>query len=276
MSRGFETNRLIHAVRHEVYQSLRSIMIKAGAVAGTILLFSMLNWVGGVDLVNLWPAYGPVMVLLGLLVTSQIFFELKSPGRRIDYLLRPATVWEKVVAKLFVTTVVVWLAVTIAFLVASALGGVLFLILGGGLSLGEVVRGVLFEGEWIVVVGQTFVHYLPAHAVFFFGAVYFSRQAAGKTLLSIVGWMASYVFLAVVSVRVVFNRYFVGAVPHSGARESGAFEGPFNPGDMDSQMWREIAPFYLQNPERLGQVVSVALVVIFWSLTVLRLRETEA
>jgi hypothetical protein len=269
-------NRLVHVLRHEIFQQLRTIMITSGAVAGTILLFSMLNWVGGLDVVDLWPAYGPVMVIMGLLLTARSFSELKSPGRRIEYLLRPATVWEKVLGKLFVSTVVIWLAVTVAFLVATTVGVVLFLLLGGGLPAGEVFRTALVRGQWIVLAGETFLNYLPLQAVFFFGAVYFRGQSAGKTLLSVVGWISSYVFIAVFTVRIVFNRYFAGVVPHSGARRFGRLEGPLTHADIDAGMWREIAPFYLQNPELLRSILSVLLVVVFWSLTVLRLRETEA
>ncbi len=269
-------NRVAHVFRHEVYQQLRTVMITSGAVAGTILLFSLLNWVGGLDVVNLWPAYGPVMVVLGLLTTSRSFSELKSPGRRIEYLLRPATTWEKVLGKLFVSTVVIWLAVTAAFVIATVLGVALFLLLGGGLPVGEVFQKAFFQGEWIVLAGETFLNYLPLQAVFFFGAVYFRGQAAGKTLLSAVGWISSYVFIAVVSARLVFHRYFAGLVPHSGSRRFGRIEGPLTHADIDGAMWREIAPFYLQNPESLRMVLSVLLVIVFWSLTILRLRETEA
>jgi hypothetical protein len=56
----------------------------------------------------------------------------------------------------------------------------------------------------------------------------------------------------------------------------GRFEGPIGELDLTPQMWREIAPFYLQNPEAVRIVLSVAIVVVFWGLAVLRLRETEA
>ncbi len=179
-------------------------------------------------------------------------------------------------AKLIVSTIVVWLAATLAFLIATVLGVVVYLILGGGTSVGQVIADALSGGRWIIITGETFVDYLPVHSIFFFGAVYFRRNTVAKTLLSVVLWIASYVFLAVLSVRIIFNRYITGEVPHSGARRLGEFEGPLMFEDMDGYLWQEIAPWYLQNPEALQTTASIAIVLIFWSLAVLRLRETEA
>ncbi|MDA3951343.1 MAG: hypothetical protein PF508_19200 [Spirochaeta sp.] len=268
--------RFTHVVRHEVFVQIRNVLIASGAVAGVMLVLSVMGWLGGIEVLNLWPGYDSVMIIVGLLITAGIFSELRSPGKRIEFLLRPATVWEKVGGKLVLSTVVVWAVVTAAFLLASLVGGVLYLIVGGALSAGEVFSRALADGRWLAVAWRTLGAYLPVHALFFFGAVYFQRHTVGKTLLAIVGWAISYGLVTMVFVRVVFGRYFSEDFPHSGARRFGRFEGPIGELDLTPQMWREIAPFYLQNPEAVRIVLSVAIVVVFWGLAVLRLRETEA
>jgi len=273
---GTTLSRTIHVIRHEFYLQSRNIAIASVGVAGVVLLFALLRWIGGVTPIDLWPVYEEVMALLGVLITIGIFPELRSPGRRIDFLLRPAGSWEKILAKLTVSTVGVWAAVTLAFLAASLVGIVLYLVAGGPVPFDEVLRYALGDGTWLGGAWRTLLGYLPIQAVFFFGAVYFQKHHAAKTLLAIVGWVTSYGILSMVAARIIFHRYFVEAIPHSGARRFGRFEGPITELNITPQMWREIAPFYLQNPEALQVIAGVVTVLLFWGLAILRLRETEA
>lgn len=268
-------NRLLHTIRHEVYSQYRNIVIASGAIAGSMLILSMVGWLGGVSVPVLWEGYQPVFIILGLLITTGAFSELRSTGSRIAYLLRPAATWEKVVAKLLVSTVFVWLTLTVAFFLASAIGVVMYFVVGGTMTFSSAFGNAFLGGRWLLIAGKTFLAYLPAQAIFFFGSVYFQKHTAGKTLLSVVAWIISYGVLAVITVRVVFHKYIVGEVPHSGARRFGHFEGPLSELDIDTRMWREIAPFYLDNPDVLRIIVSVVIVLLFWGLTVLRLSETE-
>lgn len=268
-------HRTIHVIRHEFYLQSRNIAFASVGVAGVVLLFALLRWIGGIIPINLWPVYEEVMALLGVLITIGIFPELRSPGRRIEFLLRPAGSWEKILAKLTVSTVGVWAAVTLAFLAASVVGIVLYLVAGGSLAFEALLRHALGDGALLGTAWRTFLGYLPIQAVFFFGAVYFQKHHAAKTLLSIVGWVTSYGILSTVAARIIFHRYFVETIPHSGARRFGRFEGPITELDITPQMWREIAPFYLQNPEMVQMIAGVATVLLFWSLAILRLRETE-
>lgn len=268
--------RLLATFRYEIYAYFRKIAIASGAIAGTVLIISLLPWLGGIEVIDLWEGYDGIFVIYGLIFTTGIFAELHAPGRRIEYLLRPATVWEKVGAKLFVSTILLWFILTFAFLLASILGVIAYVTVGGGLPFGEVFRAAFDDGRWLETAIRAFGAYLPAQAIFFFGSVYFQKHGAGKTLLSIVAWVASYGIATLVSVRLIFARYFRGEVPHSGARRFGHFEGPLSELDIDTRMWREIAPFYLHDPELLRVVMSVVVVLVFWGLSVLRLRETEA
>ena len=272
-------NRFFHTMRHEGSLQFRNIIITASAVAGSIMLISLLGLVGDIDVPNVWPAYRIAMPILGVILTSGAFSELRSQGHKIEFLLRPATVWEKTVSKLLISTVFVWVAVTVAFMVASLLATIAYLVVARGASAGEAFYRAFADGRWFAVAWETFVHYLPAHAIFFFGSAYFQKRSAGRTLLSMVAWTGSYMVAAIITVRIAFNRYFgyVNA-DNSGPPAHGEwrFELELNNGFGTSDaLWHEVLPWYVRDPDTTMAVVSVIVVAAFWLLTVLRLRETE-
>lgn len=270
-------NRFMHAIRHEFSLQGRTVFLGALALAGAFLLFGLLSWLGSVQLLNMWEVYPLPLMILGVLVTSGSFSELRSPGHRIEYLLRPATVWEKAGSKLVVSALGVWIAMTAAFVVASLVAAVFYLVVAGDVSVGVALAGSFANGEWLTIAVTTLLDYLPVHAVFFFGSVFFRKHTLGRTFLAAVTWVGSYAFASVVAGRLIFNRYAQGDYPGTGlARVFGESYGPGESFAFNPSVWQEIAPFYLQSPELIQPVMSVVTVVVFWLLTVLRLRETEA
>lgn len=266
-----------HALTHEFTLQYRNILIAAGAAAGAMMLFSMVTWVGGIEPVDLWPGYQAAMLIIGVLITSSEFGELRSPGHRIAFLLRPSTVWEKVASKILVSTLFVWAAVTVAFLLVSLLSSAIYLVVSGG-DRASWALGIAFAGGgWPRIAWETLRVYLPIHAVFFFGSVYFRKHPAGRTLMAGVAWMTSYVAIGAVTMRVLFRRYIDGSYPGSGRiRAMGLEFGPGEALNLNNEIWGEILPWYIQNPELMRPILSVATVAAFWLLAVLRLRETEA
>ena len=268
--------RLGSALVHEFVLQYRNIVIAALAISGAMLLFSLLAWLGGVEPVDLWSAYQGVVVIMGVLISSAQFSELRSPGHRIAFLLRPATVWEKVAAKTIIAVGLVWLALTVAFLIASLLGAVLYLVMVSGADAGQVFSLSFAGGRWLRISAEALASYLPLHAIFLFGSVYFRRHALGATLLAIVGWIGSYAILSVVMLRIVFARYVTGDYPGRGNARAFGFE--LRQGQslsLSGEVWQEIVPGFLRNPELLETVFTVLTVVVFWLLAVNRLRETE-
>ncbi len=255
-------NSFIHVLRHELSLSYRTYGISAIGVAGLLLLISMGRWVQSPQVPNIWSAFGPVMLVAGAVVTSSAFSELGTPGRRLEYLLRPAESWEKVLAKLVLTSIGYWMIMVFAFIVASALGIGLFLILNDGGSL----RGSFAEGRWFVIALQTLRTYLTVHAVFFFGSVYFRKHAFGHTLLAVVAWITSYAIIGVVAIRLVFHPYFTG---YRQLSDQGFFS-------FQTQIEELFTNRILANAELYQIIAEVILVLFFWTLSWARLRETEA
>ena len=269
--------RFLHSIRHELTIQYRNILIASGAVAGSMMLLGLLSWLGGVSPINLWDGYQLAMLVIGVLISSGQFGELRSPGHRIAYLLRPSTVWEKVGAKIAVSTLFVWLAVTVSFVLTSLFSALLYMIVAGGAGAGKAFVAAFAGGDWMRMSLVTLRVYLPLNAVFLFGSVYFRKHPVGRTLLSLVGWIASYVVIGAVAVRLIFGRYIEGSYPGAGsARALGFHFGPGESFSVSSEMWHQIAPFYLQRPDIMEPIVTTAVVLGFWLLAVLRLRETEA
>lgn len=255
-------NRLLHVFKHEANLNIKTFVVSTVAVAGLFLLIAMGTWFENPEPANLWPAFPPVLIVAGAVVTSGIFGELGSPGRRIEYLLRPAEAWEKVLAKLVLTSLGYWLMMVAAFVAASTLGALLFVILTNGSS----VAGSFSHGRWLVIALKTLRGYLPVHAIFFFGSVYFRKRALGNTLLAMVGWATSYAIIGVVTVRTVFHPYFAGVRRLS---DSVAFS-------LEARIEEIFTTRFLDHTVLWQILLEIVVVLFFWGASWLRLRETEA
>lgn len=261
-----------HTLRQEFAAGWRTISITTGGVAGALMLVQMVRWINRPVVFNLWNGYGLIMTVTGVILTSGVFRELRSPGQRIEFLLRPVSTLEKVGAKLVVSTVVYGLAMTLAYVVASLLALVVFLMLGGQGDLLMFLDG----GRWLLTAGSAFLDFLPVHAVFFFGAVYFRRNPAGRTLLALVGAGASYLLVTLLLAQAVFFPYMSGR--YAGVEAPRAFGLHLDSRNglvFAERIWVQVVPGFLQNGEINGILFRVAIIVIFWGLAVLRLRETE-
>lgn len=254
--------RLLHVFEHEVNLNYKTFVISVVGVAGLLLLFSMGRWLEYPRPIDLWQAFPPVMILAGAVVTSGIFSELGKKERRTEYLLRPADAWEKVLAKLVLTSVGYWLMMVVAFVAASGLGALLYVVLTNGSDL----TGSFSHGRWWAIALDTLHGYLVVHAVFFFGSVYFRRHALGHTLLAIVGWATSYAIIAVVAVRTIFHPYFAGVRRLS---DSAVFSFQAEVEDLFTRRFLDHALVW-------QVIVEILLILFFWGLSWLRLRETEA
>jgi hypothetical protein len=264
-------NRFLWVLRHEILVHLRFIGALSFGVTGFMMMLGLLPWARAVTPINLWQTFTPVVPLAGFGLTAGMFSELRSPGRRIDLLMRPASSLEKIGAKLIVATLIFWLAMTVAHIIFSLIGAVLYLIIQGSFPL------ALFfaNGGWLLVVLETFLDYLPIQALFFFGAVYFRRHSLGGTLVLVVSWGFSYMVLGVLAFRLIFAPYLPGA--NGFGRRSIMGRDPMNGGilDIPESVASEVLPAIVQNPQLLVVIVQVFTILVFWGLAYLRFRETE-
>ncbi len=272
--------RFLHALKHESLVQLRTVPIAMMAVGGSVLLITMVSWIFDPEPPMLWNQFIPVAFIVLTLFTSAIFTELRDEAPRIEYLLRPATNAQKAGAKLLVSTVGYWLLLVLIWTIASLLARVFYSILlsvpwtesagkllAEDIPMGEANRWGSIPYEWMFIgtglaerVFRAFLAFIPVHAVFFFGSVYFRRKGFGRTLLSLVVWGISYFVIGVVLVRLIFAGYWASPVLMS------ALDG--------EQVW-QIVPKLFHNPARAKTALDIGIAVVFYLLSWRRLVETE-
>lgn len=266
-------SRLRHACRHEWVLHWRTLSLTAPAVAGSVMLLQMVRWWRGLHAFNLWNGFGLITMVTGVIITTGMFAELRSPETRVDLLLRPAGILEKVGAKLMVATLLFVVLITGAFLAASLLSMAVYLLLGGRANL----MVFLDNGQWVRTAGSAFLEYLPVQSVFFFGSVYFRKNPVRRTLLVAVGWIAGYVVFFLVMVRLIFAPYLTGRYSRLASPRALGFNLDSTGGYIaGSRIWEHVAPGFLQDGRILGIALKLLVPVCFWGLTLLRFRETEA
>lgn len=256
-------NRTAHTLYWELRTMYRPMLIVVFAVGGAFLLMGGLTWIGGLDPIDLWDGFPIAFAVAGVIFAAGSFRELSDPGTRIAFLLRPVTVWETVATRLLTTSLVLWLGFVVAFLAASVVALGSYRLLGGD----GPAAAFFASGDALPLAWRALLSFLPVHAVFFFGSVYFSRHSFAKTLGSLGAWLLSYAVFTVVTVRLLFAPYIEG-------RRDGP-SGP--PSDLQvERLLEELFPILFEHPDLVRTVALTVLTVGLWLLAVLRLRETEA
>jgi hypothetical protein len=178
----FAPRRFAQLLFRDLAGGYRSLLIMMGAVAGGLLLFSVLTALGTSMTRGPVPGfylnfYGQLLYLGGFIVTSLAFQEARRNGAALGYLMLPASPFEKLLSKLLATSVGYALGSLIFFTAASALSeGVNHLVFGFGLG---------FFNPFTAEVWKSIGHYLILQSVFLAGSVWFRKMPLVKTALSI-------------------------------------------------------------------------------------------
>ena len=256
--------RLIKSMWFEARVQWRHTAITVGAAAGILGVFAALGWVKTSSPLSTWESFSVVYVVSGIIVASGQFRDLMSTENRITMLSRPVAAWETVVSRVVWSTVVMWVLVVGALVVTSIVAFVVSHAISQLLDIPPVLRVpwsvVWFDGAWLATAWKAFLSFLPVHAVFFFGGVYFRNWSAMKTISTIAALMFVYVSIIGLMMLAVFSPFV----------EAGYFHG------ADMSIVRFFPPLRGIDFSLLGEVMKVVLTLFFWSLSVLRLRETEA
>lgn len=243
--------RLFNLVKIEVITSYRTLLLGAGAMIG-VLLFLSLFAVRSNFPENFHDIFYPlVLFFAGYIFTSTAFKELHQYPRNYSYLTLPASILEKFLTKLLLTSA--------GFIVVSLIGYFVFS------AMAAVLANVVFhrsfplfnpfnESVWIVV-----RVYFITQSIFLFGSVYFKSHSLLKVLLSS--------FLLSIFISLLF---------------SFAFRIVFYGYSMDELIF-SVDGYEFYQMEPLGRTIAAISKVIFyyilapyfWVLTFLRLKETE-
>ncbi len=253
---AFRFSRIYLLVRNAVLLNRSSIAIVAAAAAGVLLLISFVDAFGACRAELHRNLYLVVLFLGGLLLTSRSFKELHDPVKGISWLLVPASLLEKTLAWLLLTTLV--------FILGSMGFYLAFSVISEGLNMLAFGRRhfLFFPFDPFVLKGA--LSYTAIQAPFFLGAVYFRKHALSKTILALLTFSLMLGLGVLVVARVLFW----------GQGIAWDFEAVFAGTDL-SEKWAQLA--------NLGKTAAVAAKSLFWAVVpfvcwttcYFRLKETE-
>lgn len=251
-STQFSFRRLIKLVRNEIFTNYRFWLTAIGAVAGVWVILYLLNARsgGGYGFHSTW--YALILFVGGFLLSSNAFQEVQTAPRGYTYLLLPASLLEKFVSKLLVTSVgyalVTGLLYTLLSILAKLLATLLF---GQSLPVFN-----LLDASVIKMMGV----YCILQSIFLFASIYFRRHAFTKIVLAGFALLFVYSLVLMFFVRVIYSPYFNGM--HWGKTM------------LHLDYW-ELPSIFLGLVAVVKWSFYLLLAPYFWLLAYLRLKETE-
>lgn len=192
----------------DLVEGYRALLIAAGAVTGALLLNYLLGPLAGGGLrepslsaggsVNTSvhiTYFGLTLFIAGFIMTSRAFLEVHLKSRNHDWLMLPASLPEKWLSRLLLTTLGVGIGMMLYFW--------LFSLLAAGLSALLYGRAYPLFNPVDHEIGLLVANYMVLQSIFFAGAAYFKKAHFIKTVLAISGFAVAMVLLTVGAARVL-------------------------------------------------------------------------
>lgn len=255
--RLFEPMRAVLLIRNALVLNRTPIALSAAAVAGILLLVSLLDALG-----ECRPGLHPKLFLLvlfsgGILITSRSFKELHDPIKGLPWLLLPASMLEKTLARIVLTTVVLIAGCMLFFL--------FFSLVSEGVNIFFTGRRHPFFSPFDPLVLKGATTYSAVQAPFLLGAVYFRRHALSKTILAMLGFSGLFTLGFYLAARLIFGE---------------ALSSGFAFGDLAHSAGYGIEGSRLYGLGRAALITIkglfwVALPLVAWTTCYFRLKETE-
>ncbi|MBX2850084.1 MAG: hypothetical protein KTR16_17285 [Acidiferrobacterales bacterium] len=238
--------RLSLLIRSQVISQYRSWLSTSAALAGIIIFISLFANSDSVLFYN--TSFGYLIILGGLLFSSKAFQELHDKTRNEAFLLLPASMAEKTLARLLVSTIG-FVAYALIFMLLTSL-------------LAELVKSLFFgnrlpifnplaERAWQLVWAYLFIQ-----SFYFLGASWFKKNHAVKTTLSL---LCIFVGLSIFALLI-----------------ASLFFGSFSPGSFDLNI--SIHDFFYRAKGPGGFILRVfvfLLPLVLWMTAWLRVKESQ-
>jgi len=251
----FNSKRFFLLLRNDLLRNYRTMLISAGAVAAlyfVITLPKIFFSPGGTSPdfhLGLYPA---CLFIGGFILSSSAFSEIHHSRKSTSFFMLPASIFEKMVSKLLLTT--------IGYVLASVLLYYLLTVTSSGIA-------VIFTG-WSFPAFNPFTKeillsvaiYLVTQSMFLFGGLYFKKHPFMKILFSQFAITFVLSIIAFLVMRIVYRDFFHGM----------RF--------IDEFMFNDMVSF-----EHLGNNLAtifkylfwICFAPYFWILSYLRFGETE-
>jgi hypothetical protein len=222
--------------------NFQTLLIGGGAVAGFLVFVLSIRVFFQSGILTDGSFFGlimPFFFLGGYIFTSNIFSELRSPGKGYLFLTLPASALEKLFVSWLITSVgYIILAMVVMFVI-----NLFLMAIAAFFTVGSVPLFNLFAPGIL----KMFAIYAVTQSVFMLGAIYFTRANFLKTLLSL--FLISFV-LTIYNVLVArfvifhnFNAFNIQSMDFSQTHED-FFHHTFVP-FMKILFWGCMAPFFL-------------------------------
>ncbi len=255
----FSFPRVWNLLKKDFKSNLNKTLIVSGAVAAVIILIAVINAYNGTLSDFLYfTLFANLLFIGGFIVTSGAFKEMHRKETVQNFLLLPASNFEKFFSRLLLTTIGYVLFAVISITLVSCFA--------------EWINTLIFKrhnsyfNPLEIRVWQFAAHYIVLQSIFFLGAAYFRKYNLMKTINVI------FLFLILVSILgAIFTRivYF------------NLFEGIFSLKDSNPYIhvqW-DMLPTAMGNTTHYINIVRIIYWLIpaplFWTITFFRIKEAE-
>ena len=251
------SKRLFLLVKRDILSKKLALLVVFGAIFAGVYLSSLVNIYSSSPSRTLYfSLFANIIFISGFIITSILFKELHKKETAQNYLLIPASTFEKFLSRLLLSTIGFALLVLAGLtLMSYTVEGINTLIFGR-----HSIPFYPFSGDVFKVIA----HYFVAQSIFFLGAIYFRRYNFIKTINSIFIFLFALAILGVIFTRIVYHDIFSGFLKS----DNFYFQFHLNSLPIDSDRTRML----VRTAEILYWIIPAPL---FWTISYFRLKETE-
>jgi hypothetical protein len=241
---------------------LMSLIVLCGLIL-TVMLFAVFTS-GERPYTDGNPFYLVLLFIAGLIFTGFSFNQFSDKPKGVDYLLLPASHFEKFLTTWLITTVGFILVYNLAFYVSVLIASGLFSLREGKVDSYDWLHP--FKKEFIVAFEAWFL----AQAVIMLGSIYFTKFSLIKTLFFLILFVVLMGLVNMTMTNILFgNRlaHWASAIPFYGVQVAENGSKPF----INSRLL-ELPPFLLQTYDFVWRFL---LAPVIWTLVYFRLKDKE-
>ena len=192
-------------LQKHIVDNIRLYMMAVVVLAGVLLMLMIFTVITGTNIPvysDLIPFYMIGMFITGMIFTSMTFSHLADKSRGIDFLLMPASHFEKFLTTWLITTVGFLLVYHIAFFAAVYIGASII-----AAKTGLHLRNDLGEyGKHFPWYNWYFVWFV-VQAIFLLGAIYMHKFSYIKTMFALIIFVAGLYFVNLLIVNILFGNH---------------------------------------------------------------------
>ncbi len=256
VERSFQPGRIYLMLRNAMVLNRSSIVVVSASVAGVIMLISFLDALGACRPLLHRNLYLVVLISGGLLFTSRSFRGLHDPIQGLSWLLLPASLLEKTIVYILLTTVVYVTGGMLLFGVISMVSEALNQMLLGR------HHGLFSPIDPLVL--KSALTYTAMQAPFLVGAAYFRKHALSKTILVLMGFSVLLAVGILAAARIIFGDQWSGM----------DFELMLDGIDM-GMGWEQFVQLGCTAAGAAKVLFWLVIPVVSWTICYFRLKETE-